>query len=70
MRIDTAHPDTMTEETATVVIETGTGTVTTGATGTEVTTGTVIDETTTGGPEDTREEEGGDIDGNAKRDLV
>jgi hypothetical protein len=58
----------MIEGTATAVIGTGTGIVMTGATGTEDTTGTVIDVTTRGGQEDTTED--GDIDENAKRDLV
>ena len=67
-KTDTARPDTMTEETATVVIETETGIATKGATGREDTTGIVIDGTTTDGLEDTREV--GDIDGNARTDLV
>ena len=68
-RTDTAHPDTMTDGTATAVIEvTETGIVMTGATGTEDTTATAIDETTTGVLEGTRED--GGIDENAKRGLV
>lgn len=64
-KTDTARPGTMTEETATVAIETGTGIVTTGATGTEDMTGIAIDGTTTGGLEDTTED--GDTDGNARK---
>jgi len=67
-KTDTALLGTMTEGTATVVIETETGIVTTDATETEDTTGIVIDATTTGGLEDTRE--GEDTDGNARRDLA
>jgi len=67
-KTDTARPDTTTEGTATVVIETGTETATTGATGTEDTTGIVIDGTMTDGPQDTTEGEG--IGGNARIDLV
>ena len=67
-RTDTARPDTMTEGTATAVIETGTGIVMTDATGTEDTTGIVTGGTTTGDLEDTMED--GDIGGNARRDLV
>ena len=69
----TARPDTMTGETATVAIETGIGIATRDATETEDTTGIGIDVTTTGGLEDTKEEEEeeeGDIDENARRDLV
>ena len=64
----------MTEETATVAIETGTGIATRDATETEDTTGIVIDGTTTGDLEDTTEEEGeeeeGDIDENARKGLA
>ena len=68
-KTDTARPDTMTEGTATVVvIETGIGIATRGATGTEDTTGTVIDGRTTDGLEGTTEV--GDTDGNARIDLV
>ena len=68
-KTDTAHPDTMNEGTATVVvIETGIGIATRGATGTEDTTGIVIDGTTTGGLEDTTEV--GDTGGNARIDLA
>ena len=63
-KTDTARPDTTTEGTVAVVIETGTGTVTTDATGTEDMTGIVTNGTTTGGLEDTTED--GDIDGNAR----
>ena len=67
-KTDTAPPDTMTGETATVTIEKGTGTVMRGATETEDTTGIVIDGTTTGALEDTTEE--GDIDENARKGLA
>ena len=67
-KTDTARPDTMTEETATVVIETGIGTATRGATGREDTTGIVIDGTTTDDLQDTTEV--GDIDGNARIGLA
>ena len=69
-RTDIVLPDTMTGETATAVIETETGNATRDAIGIEDTTGIVIDGTTTGGPEDTREEEEGDTDENARKDLV
>jgi len=67
MKTDTAPPDTMTGETATVMTEKGTGTVMRGATETEDTTGIVIDGTTTGAPEDTTEE--GAIGENARKGL-
>ena len=67
-KTDTARPDTMTEGTATVVIETGIGIATTGATGTEDMTGIVIDGTTTDGLQDTTGV--GDTDENARIDLV
>ena len=67
-KTDTALPDTMTGETATVVIETGTGIATRDATETEGTTAIVIDGTTTGGLEGTKEE--GGIDENARKDLA
>ena len=67
-RTDTALLGTMTGETATAVIETGTGIVTTDATGKEDTTGIAIDGTMIGGLDDTKEE--GDIDENARKDLA
>ena len=67
-KTDTALPGTMTEETATVAIETGTGIATRDATETEDTTGIVIDGTMTGDLEDTTED--GDTEENARRDLV
>lgn len=66
-RTDTALPDTMTGETATAVIATGIGIVTTDATGIEDMTGTVIDGTMTDGPGDTKDEGTGE---SARRDLV
>ena len=72
-KTDTALPDTMTEETATVVIETGTEIVTKDGTETEGTTGTVIDGTTTDDLEGTTEEQGeGEegIDENARKGLA
>lgn len=66
-RTDTALPDTTTEGTATVVIETETEIVMTDVTGTGDTTGTVIGGTTKGVLGDMK---GGGTEENAKRDLA